>query len=299
MTNLPREISFATLPAGAAKPQRRAITLDGGYETSIYVYRPAGNAGRLPVVYLHGIQSHPGWFAGSCAHLAGRGWPVYAVTRRGSGDNVQDRGHCQSAEQLLGDVETACRYALSDCGANKVVLVGVSWGGKLASCYAAWPGRTVEISSLTLVAPGFVPKVDVNLSAKLAITLALVFRPHKLFNIPLSDVELFTNNERMRRYLRNDAHRLNRATAKFLYSSRKLDVMLSSASRGAIESHTTLILASTDRIIDNGHTQQVIERLTANRAAVKTLPGCHTLEFEEDPQSFYSLLGKAVEGNVE
>ncbi|HAU36213.1 MAG TPA: hypothetical protein DCX07_00665, partial [Phycisphaerales bacterium] len=60
---------------------------------------------------------------------------------------------------MLQDTEIACRLAAVVAG-PKVHLVGVSWGGKLATAYAAWARRGVEIASLTLVAPGIVPRVD-------------------------------------------------------------------------------------------------------------------------------------------
>ena len=137
---------------------------------------PAAGA-RNPVVYLHGIQSHPGWFSRSAAHLAACGHAVLMPTRRGSGTNRVARGDARSAGQLLEDVAACCRLAMAKFDAPRVRLAGVSWGGKLAAafCLRAWEG--VEVESLTMVAPGIASKVDVPLSKKLAIGLALLGRP--------------------------------------------------------------------------------------------------------------------------
>jgi pimeloyl-ACP methyl ester carboxylesterase len=181
---------------------------------------------------------------------------------------------------------------LDATGQESLALVGISWGGKLAACYAASPQRKVALASLSLVAPGIVPRVSVGLVTKLGIGLALLVAPQRRFDIPLNEVELFTDNPAMRGYLRADRHRLMRATGRFFYSSSQLDGMLRAA--GAIQAPTTLILAEGDRIIDNARTRRVIERLTAGAAQTSVLPGAHTLEFEEDPTPFYQTLAASV-----
>jgi alpha-beta hydrolase superfamily lysophospholipase len=283
----------ADLPDGRM-PSREVLGLTDGYSTGIYVHSPPEGACGLPVLYVHGIQSHPGWFAASAAAMAAKGHAVFQVTRRGSGDNARLRGHAESASQLLQDLQTACGHVLARSGAERLHLVGVSWGGKLAACYAAQAGGSGQLASLTLVAPGIVPRVDLSAARKLAVAACLLVAPRRPFGIPLNDVELFTDNERMRRYLRTDRHRLLRVTARFLYASRRLDTVLRRAPGGAIAVPATLILARRDRIIDNERTQAEVQRLTGGRAVVEALDGCHTLEFEPDPGAFHASLIMAI-----
>jgi len=103
-------------------------------------------------------------------------------------------------------------------------------------------------------------------------------------------VELFTDNEPMRQYLRRDPCRLMRATARFLYVSRCLDRMLTRAPAGRLKLPVTLILAERDRIIDNAATRNVLDRLAGDHLRVRELPGSHTLEFECDPTPLWSQL---------
>jgi len=307
-------------------PTRHVLRLDDGYETSIYIWEkgdrllfPKASSGGpegvsrvgvtanvsmvdrekvacplFPVVYLHGIQSHPGWFVGSAAAMAERGHAVFQVTRRGSGENIIDRGHAQSTGQLLDDVAAAVRFAMERTGAEAVHLVGVSWGGKLAAAYAADPARAADLASVTLIAPGVAAQVDVSLGMKLRIAASLLCRPKRRFDIPLSDVELFTDNEAMRRYLRDDPFRLHRATARFLFISRLLDRSLRRAAPGAITTPTTLLLATRDRIIDNPATEAILRRLAADRLTAHELDGAHTLEFEPDPTPLHTALTDAL-----
>jgi len=269
------------------------LRLGDAYETRVYEHRPPGPA-RLPVLQMHGIQSHPGWFVGSASMLADRGHPVFQVTRRGSGDNETDRGHASSAGQLLDDLDAAWALIARRTGAARVHLVGASWGGKLLAAYAARRRDRRHVASLTMVTPGIAPRVDVSGATKLAVALCLLAAPRKRFAIPLNDVELFTDNEAMREYLRGDSLRLHHATARLLMASRQLDRMLAKAPAGSLPMPTTLLLARRDRIIDNEATAAVVRRLAGDDVAVRQFPAAHVLEFEPDPTSFYDALARAV-----
>ena len=74
------------LPAGH-RVRRETLTLGDGYVTSVYIHAPAAGQARLPVLYVHGIQSHPGWFMASAAALAQAGHPVYLV--QGTDENIK------------------------------------------------------------------------------------------------------------------------------------------------------------------------------------------------------------------
>ena len=289
MTDRP-SIPLAHQPATPAV--RQMLSLPDGYETSVHVWRPT-SADKLPVLFLHGIQSHPGWFTRSAEALCQAGHAVYQVTRRGTGDNAVDRGHARSAGQLLADVDAAAQFVLADSGAEQFHLLGVSWGGKLAAVFA---GRnpSLPVASLTMIAPGLAARVAVPFSTKLAVALNLIARPKHLLPIPLSEVELFTDNEAMRQYLRNDSRRVQRATARFLYTSRSLDRMLSGLKPACVSIPTTLFLADRDKIIDNAATERIVRRLTGDRAAVHRYPAAHVLEFEPEAGEFLGELAEAL-----
>jgi len=269
------------------------LVLTDGVRTHVFRHA-AARPDRMPVLYVHGIQSHPGWFVGSAQVLARAGHMVYQVTRRGSGLAGIRRGDAPSAGQLLEDVAAAVEHVRDATGAERLALAGVSWGGKLLAAYGL--ARPDGVASLTLVAPGIVPRVSVPPRTKLAIAAARVFWPRKTFDIPLNDVALFTDNPAMREYLRRDARRLHRATARFLVASVMLDRRLAAASDGALAVPTTLILAERDRIIDNAATVAVVDRLTGGRARTIRLDAAHTMEFEPDPTVFFEALRGAVIG---
>ena len=287
--------------ANVVTPCRLDLELFDGYRTYVYFYPPPAGVKRLePVLYVHGIQSHPGWFGGSSGALATAGFPVYQVARRGSGENRINPGHADSANQLFDDIDCAIDFVLAQEKIGdqnlsaKVNLLGVSWGGKLLSCYCLGPDRAKRVKNLVLVAPGIVPQVDVGVSTKLAIAASLIFGGGRLFPIPLNEVELFTDNPARQQFLLDDSLRLHKATARFLFVSRMLDTMLKNPQAHSLRLPTTLLQANRDRIIDNKATKALLSKLAGENLQVHNLPAAHTIEFEQDPGEFYGLLVKAL-----
>ncbi|MDP6635579.1 MAG: alpha/beta fold hydrolase [Phycisphaerae bacterium] len=292
--SIPEYSTPFTHPAGGW-PEREELTLDDGYVTGVFHHRPPASGNLPPVLYLHGIQSHPGWFFGSAWRLAANGHDVFQVTRRGSGANRSDRGHARSAGQILDDVRRSVGFVLEQTGSQRLALVGVSWGGKLAAAYCARSDSTEQIASLTLIAPGIVSLVDVSIATKLGVAACLFARPRAQFAIPLNEPELFTDNETMKQFLRDDPLALHQATARFMYASRRLDRIVIRAASGRLKMPVTLILSADDCIIDSDATAKVIARLTEGQAEVISLNGRHTLEFEEYPSEFHQALLAACE----
>lgn len=266
------------------------------------------------VIYLHGIQSHGGWYDASCRCLASMGLRVYLPDRRGSGLNESARGHCDSWEQLACDVVHltdlaesqwiasaaaggAGRRTLPPPGATSskgyypppIVLLGVSWGGKLAAALAAMHGG--RYAGIALACPGIEPQQDVSLRTKFAIARAVIRgRLRRQFDIPLNDPALFTATPRWLEFLNNDKLALRQATAGFLFQSRRLDSYLRDAWPW-IRDPLLLVLAGRDRIINNAATAARVTGAGSRQTTVRIFgDGHHTLEFEPDPQPFFRCL---------
>jgi alpha-beta hydrolase superfamily lysophospholipase len=268
------------------------MTAPDGSPLALFVWRP--QRPRAAVVYLHGIQSHSGWYAASSRFLAERGVAVYQAERRGSGvDRDHERGHIDRAETWLADVAATAELARRETGLPGVHLVGVSWGGKLALASVA--RRPDLYLSLVLCAPGILPRVDVTLGAKVRIGRALAAgRETQRFPIPLDDPALFTASAERQRFIAEDPLSLREVTARFLMESRRLDRLARSAA-AAVRTPTLLALAQEDRIIDNAATRALVYRMPARRR-VRTYAGAHhTLEFEPDPRGYFEDMAEWVE----
>ena len=277
MSELPRVWSIEEFKAG------------DGYVSKYRRYPALGEA-KAEIVFLHGIQSHSGWYEFSCAELSRQGFGVSFFERRGSGMNEQARGDCPSFRRLLDDVAeflvTIPRAVSRATGVARVpvFLAGISWGGKLAvALERRHPGL---VDGLILLCPGFFPRVSPSLGQRLRILASRFFRPRKMFPIPLNDPELFTATPRWIEFLKTDTRGLREATARFLLESVRLDGYLRFAPK-YVHVPVLTLLAGQDRIIHNAKTLAFVERFaTPDRQIIEYPDAHHTLEFEPDPRAF-------------
>lgn len=248
------------------------------------------------MLYLHGIQSHGGWYEGSGAFLAESGFAVLMPDRRGSGLNTAARGHADSVLRLLRDGMELLRELRTRSGCTDVDLVGVSWGGKIAVALASTLRRGIR--SLSLVAPGLFPTLDLPMAEKFRIAWAMLSEPKRPFPLPLNEPRLFTKNPEKLAFLEQDHFRLLEVSASFLIASRRLDRyvqrFVDSTWRGPLH----VMLAGDDRIIDNERTREFVRRLLLADRRITEYPGAsHTLEFEPDPRPFWNDLLDGIVGN--
>ncbi len=243
------------------------------------------------VVCIHGIQSHGGWYEHSCSRLAERGFQVDFLDRRGSGMNQKDRGDAPGFRRLLDDLAEFLKPLRART--TPLFLVGISWGGKLATALQRrHPGL---VDGLALLCPGFFAQVRPSFKDRLRILWARAFKPGRLFDIPLNDPDLFTANRLKQQFIRQDSLALRQATARLLIESVRLSGYLR-----FVPKHVTvpvlLMLAERDRIIDNDRTRRYAERFaTTDREVIEYVGAQHTLEFEVDPEPFIRDLGNWLE----
>ena len=266
------------------------FTAKDGYVWKYRQYEPTGTP-KGAVVFLHGIQSHGGWYEFSCTKLCQAGYQVSFLERRGSGLNPQDRGDAPGGfRRLLDDIGeflTALPRTVPrghTVGRLPVFLAGISWGGKLAvALERRHPGL---IDGLILMCPGLFAKVRPPLFQRLRIFFLRWITPRKRFPIPLNDPELFTGSPRWQQFLRDDPLRLHDATARFLVESVRLDGYLRFVPK-YVHVPVLLLLAEHDRVIRNEKTRAFVDRFATPDKKTIEYPGAHhTLEFEPDPDVF-------------
>ena len=269
-----REPEVAQYPApGGVAGELGRFTGSDGSELAYLSYRHPG--ARTALVYLHGIESHAGWFALTADALSEEGFDVYCLDRRGSGINRENRGlrsgHVDDYTTLLEDIR-AFISPLHD-HYDKVFLVGLSWGGKLALAYGLT--HPEDVQGLVLITPGLRSLVDVSFPNKLKIVLLSPLYPTARVPTPIHP-EMFTTTPVYLDYIREDPLRLTSATVRFFWQSHRLDKY--------VERHIAdnqlpvlLFLAGQDRIIDNAG---VLELLQQGQA-----PGLDVLNYEDQTHS--------------
>jgi len=265
----------------------KTYTVSDGYCCHYRDY-PAAGTPRGRVVFVHGIQSHAGWYEHSCRRLSEAGFSVSFLDRRGSGQNAQARGDTPSFRRLLDDIADFLRPLRQQSPELPIYLAGISWGGKpVAALQRRHPGLC---DGLALLCPGFCPQVRPSRKERLGIVWSRLTAPNCMFPVPLSDPQLFTATPRWQEFIRHDPLSLRQATARFFVESVRLDLYLRFAV-SHVRLPVLLLLAEHDRIIDNSRTRAFVERFPTPEKEVHEYAGAHhTLEFEENPEPFIADL---------
>lgn len=259
------------------EPTLATFTASDGYTFFYRRFLPPGQP-RGRVIFIHGIQSHGGWYTRSCAKIAAAGYEVYFPDRRGSGLNRDRRGDMPSFRRVFDDYVEFIQ-ALPQDGVPKF-LGTISWGGKFgAGMSYRCPGL---VDGLILLCPGIVSKVRQSFFERLRVVAARIVRPSRLFPIPLNDPTLFTSSPEWQRFLKEDPLALHHATARLMFWSRGLDIYLRRSWKHA-KLPVLLMLAEKDAIIDNDAVRAYVEKFPSTDKQVMIYPEAyHTLEFEDD-----------------
>lgn len=273
-------------------PNFEHIVASDGHRLFARHWRPSGSP-RGFVIALHGIQSHSGWYEFSSGRLCEAGYDVLFLDRRGSGRNFSRRGDVPHGDRLINDVVQVLsgvrRHRDRVAPTAPVVLLAVSWGGKLAAVTAA--RRPELIGGLALLYPGLCARVQPTASQRARLWLArqLDVR-HKRIEIPLNGPALFTAEPRWQEFIRHDPLALREVTSGFLLAHQDL-TRESLAAAPQIHCPTLLMLAGRDQIIDNAATKSWAQRLGTRELTLHEYPDAqHTLEFEPRPDRFVNDL---------
>jgi pimeloyl-ACP methyl ester carboxylesterase len=276
MQRAPDPLSASTSPARpTAPPVAGAETKEyegaGGRRLRYRFMRAAPESHR--VLVLHGIESHGGWFHAAARALAERGCTTFLLDRRGSGLNRGDEpGDAESAEVLLEDVARFRDHA----GDPPLLLVGQSWGGKLAT--AAAIERPANVRGLVLVAPGI--RANVRLPARdlARVAASALAGGRARVRVPIDD-EMFARDPAVLDFIARDPLRVHKATARLLLAGRSLDrrVVRGIAS---LRMQVFLALADDDPIVDEPALLALLRRLPKGALRVRRFPGRHSIQLE-------------------
>jgi acylglycerol lipase len=254
-------------------------------------YDPAAGPRRGSLVYLHGIQSHGGWYRDTAAELARRGYAVYLTDRRGSGLNRQPRGHFENREQLVDDVRRFVELAADEGGGSPVFLVGGCWGARPAVTFAVQ--QPDAIAGLALICPALKAKVDLSPREKVRV-LAGVARRNATVPIPLSP-ELFTRQPEWLEFIRNDPLALREVRTSFFLKQALWDRWI--LRQSSLRLPMLLLQSGRDEIVDVPAVTAWFERQPSPEKRLLLYPEFdHLLDFEPDRQRYWDDLVGWLDG---
>ena len=270
------------------EPEQCEFVASDGYRLHWQRWSAQKESPLARIVVLHGIQSHAGWYEYSSRRLAESGFDVCFLDRRGSGRNELDRGDVLHEDRLINDVvqflADVRHQKTTGSPAIPVVLLSVSWGGKLA---AATARRPELVDALALLYPGIRARVRPGWWASFRLGLARRLGIlDRLVDIPLEDPALFTPVAEWQQFIRDDPLTLRQLTVSFLLANRQLD-RLAEEAVARVHCPLLMMLAGKDRIIDNRATRELFgEFISPKKRLVEYPMAGHTLEFEPDRDDF-------------
>jgi len=262
-----------------------AVEYVPGEDGTRLAVRVSGSSGtRTPIVLLHGLQSHSGWFVQSQRFLGHLGCPVYALDRRGSGLSDGERRECRDFREMMQDVRAVVDCARTRHGVEKVHLFGHCFGAIPAVLFAT--GYPEMVASLIQASSGIHTKVSASFGRKLEILWSKTSRLPACIPIPLR-AEMFSELKECVRFIHEDEMRLRTATASFYFEVVR--------ARRFIQAHRHLLTmpqfmanAGDDPICDHAANERFFWSLPArHKLLVRYDRSRHVIEFSEQRDDFF------------
>jgi len=133
---------------------------EGARGTQIYyqAWTPAAKLKAL-IVLAHGIGEHSGRYAHVADYMARNDFALWACDHRGHGRSGGKRGHVESFDDYIVDIDHLARIAKDRSPSNKAFLMGLSLGGLIAAYYAE--KHPAELAGLVVSGPALAWKMKV------------------------------------------------------------------------------------------------------------------------------------------
>jgi len=246
-----------------------------------------GKKDHLPLILLHGLQSHSAWFVQSARFIADCGIPVYAMDRRGSGLSRAPRGECHDFHEMVRDIDTVASHIMKKHDAESVHILGHCFGAIPAVLYSLiYPHK---VKSLMLSTPGIYTHSDLSIFHKLIVFVSHFIHLPLYLPVPL-ETELFSDLEPYRRFISEDELSLRNATISFYYQIHRARLFIKTHA-DRLTMPVFMAVAKHDEIVDNQRNKKFFDSLPGATKVFKEYESArHILEFSTDRDKFFAGL---------
>ncbi|MGI8827266.1 MAG: alpha/beta fold hydrolase [Chloroflexota bacterium] len=257
--------------------QVHSLLTGDGIRLSYRRFQASQEAERGTIVYLHGVQSHGGWYVDAGTELARNGYTVYMPDRRGSGSSQGPRGFMRDRRQLVDDLGLFVDLARNAHPDAPLFLIGNCWGAKPAVAFALRAQE--QPAGLVLLCPGVITRVPVPKLDALKAAVGRVIGPRWMIRLPMTP-EMYTADPHYLQFIREDPLALREATAHFCIESFLWERAL--PKQRDLRLPLLVMQAGEDPIVDIEATSRWFAHLTSQDKEWRDYPTFrHTLDFEE------------------
>lgn len=227
--------TFNILDQGTTRLHQPDVARFERYNVHYMKWTPVYSNGQS-IIYMHGFQSHAGWFYESAEKLALLGYTVYAFDRIGSGKSsrgltvipmetsepaqqLRGKGHINSWMSYTQTVHLMTRIAKAEHPGYSLNLWANSFGAHLLTAYVL-EHAPEDIAALVYTSPGLFSKLPLPFSVDELIAAA----PGTYFPSPIPErdgdqgAHLFTSDTRYLRAIAADRQSLRQLTKEFYFN---------------------------------------------------------------------------------
>jgi len=243
---------------------------EGARGTKIYYQAwTAPGKPKAILVLVHGIGEHSGRHAQVADYFARMKYAFWACDLRGHGKSGGKRGHVDSFDDYLADIDDLIRIAKDRHPSTKTFLMGLSLGGLIAAYYAEkHPG---ELAGLILSAPALAEKMKVSpAKVMIAKTLSGVI-PSFSTSTGLDPNLLSHDREVVRKYVEDPlVHKV--ATARWFTEYRRAQYETMRAA-DKLTLPCLVLQGGADGIVDAPMTTDFFKRIASSDKTLKVYEG--------------------------
>jgi alpha-beta hydrolase superfamily lysophospholipase len=232
-------------------------------------YRQWNATGAKDVFLLvHGLGGHTGRWEMLADYVAPRGVAVYALALRGFGDTPGVKGHVDSFDTYLSDIESLVNIIRKDHPHQKIFLLGESLGGLISFLMAIDRGRL--FNGLICLSPAFADTLNVRAKTVWGVVFSCLFAPAKQFVMPLSlsccsrDVDMV---KRMDADLREHRFASSRLLVEILLAQQRAKIF-----KNKLSIPVLFLLSGRDTIVSTDESMRIFKLLKVSDKDVKVYP---------------------------
>ena len=257
-----------------------------GFDIPVRIYGEKNT--KTPILVMHGLESHSGWFWQSGIALSGMGHPVYLVDRQGSGMSEAPRGDCKNYNVIVHDVETVADYLISQYNHSKVIVLGHCFGAIPSTVFTMKNPEKVE--ALILSTPAIFTIADLSIDEKLEVFGSKITGKTHMIDTPIKDHKLFTTNPDYLNFIEEDQLKLTEATARFFFEIAHARTYIATH-RKKITVPVFMATAGKDGICDNKKNLNFYNHIKSeNKTHIDYPEAVHILEYSSEKDKFFGDL---------
>ena len=241
-----------------------------------------------PVLMMHGLESHAGWFWQSGEFLVSIGHPTYIIDRRGSGRSAEPRGDCKSYHDILEDIRSVADFVRQKHNCEKVILFGHCFGAIPSVIFSMQNPALIE--ALVLSTPAIFTHADLNIEEKIKVLSSQFTGSTTMIPTPVGDPMLFTSDEQYLDFIRKDKLKLKTASTRLFWQILNARIYIQTHMK-RLTVPVLMTTAGKDEICDNKKNINFFNHIgSLNKTYINYPNAVHILEYSPDKQRFFDDL---------